>query len=237
GEDPVGKPIHCCSGGNHWDRVAGVTGEVHGISLDEPPNEIAYFAVVPPDSAPTNNVPTDVQLVVKAPTLSTAAVQLLVRDAMAAIDAAAPVSDARLMTDLAADSMARRTFTLLLLGAAAVMALVLSAVGLYGVIAYVVGQRQREIGVRIALGASTQQIGTMVLGQSLRLVLVGVTLGLGGAVAGTRVLQSLLFEVSPTDAGVMISVALLVTALGVAASSLPTARAVRIDPVEALRGE
>jgi putative ABC transport system permease protein len=237
GEDPIGKSIRCCRGGSHWDRVVGVTSELHGTSLDEPPNEQAYFALVPPDSTPLNGIPTAVHLVIKAPNLTPAAAQLLVRDIMAEIDPTVPVSEARTMTDVVAGSMARRTFTLLLLGAAAVLALVLSAVGLYGVIAYVVGQRQREIGVRIALGARAGQISALVLGQSLRLVGAGVLLGLGGALAGTRVLQSLLFEISPTDPAVLIAVPLLVIALGLAASSVPTARAVRIDPVTALRGD
>lgn len=237
GQDPIGKAFRCCHGGNNWDRVVGVAGEVHGTSLDEPPNEVAYFAVVPPDSSPTNNVPLNVHMVIKAPTLAAATVQLLVRNAMAEIDPTVPVSDARQMTELVAASMSRRTFTLLLLGTAALMALVLSAVGLYGVIAYVVGQRQREIGVRIALGARSAQIGALVLGQSIRLVVVGVALGLIGAIAGTRVLQSFLFQVSPTDTAVLVAVPLLVIALGIAASSIPTARAVRIDPVVALRAE
>lgn len=206
-------------------------------SLDAPPDEIAYFAIVPPDSAPTNNWPLDIRLVIKAPTLSAAAIQSMVRDAMTEIDATIPVSQARLMTDLVAESMARRTFTLILIIAAALMALMLSAVGLYGVIAFVVGQREREIGVRIAVGASVAQIGALVLGQSLRLVAAGIVIGLAGAVAGTRVLESLLFEVSPTDPMVLVLVAVSVALLGLAASGVPTARAVRIDPVTALRGD
>ncbi len=236
-QDPIGQQMRCCRGGDHWDRVVGVTSEVHMTSLDAPPDEIAYFAIVPPDSAPTNNWPLDIRLVIKAPTLSAAAIQSMVRDAMTEIDATIPVSQARLMTDLVAESMARRTFTLILIIAAALMALMLSAVGLYGVIAFVVGQREREIGVRIAVGASVAQIGALVLGQSLRLVAAGIVIGLAGAVAGTRVLESLLFEVSPTDPMVLVLVAVSVALLGLAASGVPTARAVRIDPVTALRGD
>ncbi|HMU61176.1 MAG TPA: ABC transporter permease [Gemmatimonadales bacterium] len=236
-QDPIGQSMRCCRGGDHWDRVVGVTGEVHLTSLDAPPDEVAYFAIVPPDSAPTNNWPLDVRMVVRAPTLTAAAIQSMAREAMAEIDATIPVSQARLMTDVAADSMARRTFTLILIVVAALMALLLSAVGLYGVIAFVVGQREREIGVRMAVGASAGQIGALVLGQSLRLVTAGVVIGLGGALAGTRVLASLLFEVSPTDPLVLALVALGVAILGLVASGVPTVRAVRVDPVTALRGD
>ncbi len=236
-QDPIGRSMRCCRGGDHWDRVVGVTSDVHMTSLDVPADEIAYFAIVPPDSAPTNNWPLDIRMVIKAPTLPAATIQAMVRDAMAEIDASIPVSQARLMTDVVADSMARRTFTLMLIVAVALMALLLSAVGLYGVIAFVVGQREREIGVRMAVGASAGQIGALVLGQSLRLVAAGIGIGLAGAIAGTRVLESLLFEVSPTDPAVLAGVVALVAALGVAASAVPTARAVRVDPVMALRGD
>ena len=236
-QDPIGQPIRCCRGGTHWDRVVGVTAEVHANSLDEPPDEVAYFPIIPPDSAPTNNWPLDMRLVIKAPTLRPGAVQAFVRSAMAELDPAVPVSPARQMSEVVADSMARRTFTLMLIAAAAGMALLLSAVGLYGVIAYVAGQREREIGVRMAIGAGALQIGSLVLGQSLRLVLTGIVIGLAGALAGTRVLTSFLFEVSPTDPVVLATVTLGVLLLGLAASGLPTARAVRVDPASALRGE
>jgi len=236
-EDPIGQQMRCCRADGQWDRVVGVTGEVHATSLDAAPDEVAYFAIVPPDSAPTNNWPLDMRLVIKAPTLSAAALQRVVREAMAELDPTVPVSPARLVTDLVAESMARRTFTLVLIGAAALMALLLSVVGLYGVIAYVVGQREREIGVRMAVGASIRQIGVLILGQSFRLIMAGVVIGLVGALLGTRVLGSLLFEVSPTDPAVLAAVVVLVTALGLGASSVPTARAVRIDPATTLRGD
>ncbi len=236
-QDPIGRSVRCCRGGDHWDRVVGVTGEVHGNSLDTPPDEIAYFAIVPPDSSPTNNWPLDVHMVVKAPSYNAATMQRLVRDAMAELDPNVPISAARPMRDVVAESMAQRTFTLLLMGGAAVLALILSAIGLYGVIAYVVGQRQREIGVRIAVGASVPQIGRLVLGQSMRLVALGIVIGLAGAIAGTRLLASMLFEVSPTDPVVLVVVTLLVAVLGFAASGVPTLRAIRTDPMTALRAD
>jgi len=235
--DPIGQLMRCCRTGDHWDRVVGVTGEVHLTSLDTPADEVAYFAVVPADSAPTNNWPLDMRMVVRAPTLAPATIQALAAEAIVEIDATVPISQARAMPEVVADSMARRTFTLLLIVAAAVVALLLSAVGLYGVISYVVGQREREIGVRLAVGASAAQIGAMVLGQSLRLILAGIAAGLALALVGTRVLASMLFEVSPTDPGVLGVVAVGVALLGLAASGVPTLRAVHVDPVVALRGD
>ncbi len=235
-QDPIGQAIQCCGSGG-WDRVVGVTGEVHGNSLETPPGEIAYFSIAPPDSAPTNSVALNVYLAINAPTVSPITLQRLVTQALAEIDPSVPASAARPMTELVAESMANRTFMLTLLAAAAAMALVLSAVGLYGVIAYVVGQREREIGVRIAVGASGRQIGGLVIGQALRLVALGITLGTAGALAGTRVLTSFLFEISPTDPAVLGGVACLVALLGLLASGLPTLRAIRTDPVIALRAD
>jgi ABC-type antimicrobial peptide transport system permease subunit len=132
--------------------------------------------------------------------------------------------------------MAKRTFTLTLLGIASSMALLLSAIGLYGVVSYVVGERRGEIGIRVALGAQRSTVGRMIVLQSVRLAVIGVALGLAGAVAATRVLQSLLFEVEPTDPATLVVVSVGLVLLAAAASWLPARRAMRVDPVEALRG-
>lgn len=164
-------------------------------------------------------------------------VQRVVGEALSRIDPAVPASAARPMTALVADSMANRTLMLSLIAIAAAMALLLSAIGLYGVIAYVVGQRERELGIRVAIGASGRQIGALVMAHSVRLVGVGIVLGLAGAVMGTRVLTSFLFEVSPTDPAVLMVVVGLVAGLSLVATWVPTRRAVRIDPVIALRSD
>lgn len=234
--DPIGQPIQCCSG-TGWDRVVGVTGPVHGNSLDTPPGEIAYFPLVQPDSATTNNVPRNIHMVVKAPTLAPITVQRAVADALAELDPTVPASAARPMSELVAASMASRTLLLTLIATAAAMALILSAIGLYGVIAYVVGQRERELGIRVAIGASGRQIGALVMAHSLRLVGIGVAVGLAGAVGGTRFLQSFLYEISPTDPAVLAAVVCVVGALGLLASWVPTQRAIRTDPVITLRAD
>jgi len=141
------------------------------------------------------------------------------------------------MDDIVATSLTRDRFSVYILGAFAAVALILAAVGLYGVVAYFVTQRTNEIGVRIALGADARGIQRLVVVQSLRVVLVGVTLGLIGAVFLSRVLQSLLYEVRPRDPLTLAGVATLLLIVAFAAAIIPARRAARVDPVLALRAE
>ena len=134
-------------------------------------------------------------------------------------------------------AIARRSFTMVLLAIAAAMALFLSAVGLYGVIAYLVGRRRSEIGVRMALGARVSQVGALVVLQSVRLAALGVAIGIVGAIVLTRMLESLLFGVEPADARTIAAVSALLLAVAAVASLFPAWRAARTDPVEALRAE
>jgi ABC-type antimicrobial peptide transport system permease subunit len=146
-----------------------------------------------------------------------------------------PVTDVRTMDDVFARSISRTSFVMILLAIAAAVALVLSAVGTYGVISYLVTQRRPEIGVRIALGASVNQVSRLVLMQSLKLALIGVAIGTVLAWATTRLLSRMLFNVSPTDPIVLAAVgATLLLVAGLAAFA-PARRAARIDPVEVLR--
>jgi putative ABC transport system permease protein len=124
---------------------------------------------------------------------------------------------------------------MLLLGLSAGMALLLSAVGIYGVISYLVAQRRSEIGVRIALGAPVGGVLRLVMAQSVRLALLGVVIGLAGAVAGTRLLRTLLFEVQPNDPLVLAVVPVVLVTIAALASLAPARRAARVDPVEALK--
>jgi ABC-type antimicrobial peptide transport system permease subunit len=141
------------------------------------------------------------------------------------------------METVVATSTAKATFAMMLLAVAGGMALVLSAVGIYGVISYTVNQRRAEIGVRMALGAHASQVGRMVVGQSLRVTGVGIVIGLAGALATTRVMQSLLFGVSATDPVTLIGVTVILVTLGALASYAPARRATRVDPAEVLRRE
>jgi ABC-type antimicrobial peptide transport system permease subunit len=135
------------------------------------------------------------------------------------------------------DSLAPTRFAMALLTAFAVIALVLASVGLYGVIAYGVTQRTREIGVRVALGADARAVTALVVGGGLRLAVLGVAIGTAAAVAATRVLESMLYGVSPADPPTLLAIALLVGVIALAASYIPARRALRIDPTEALRAD
>jgi ABC-type antimicrobial peptide transport system permease subunit len=139
------------------------------------------------------------------------------------------------MQQVVARSMVKRTFTLTLLGIASMMAVVLSAIGLYGVVSYVVGERRGEIGIRVALGAQRGEVGRMIVMQSVRLAVLGVVVGLVGALTTTRLLRSLLFEVDAGDPVTLLVVAIGLVVLAAAASWIPARRAMRVDPVEALR--
>jgi ABC-type antimicrobial peptide transport system permease subunit len=174
-------------------------------------------------------------LVVRAPTLSASAVVVAVRKIVADVDPQVPLSDIAPMEIVVAKSMEQTSFVMLLLVIAAAISLTLSAVGIYGVISYVVGQRRGEIGIRIALGAQASEVAGMIVGQSLALAGAGVVVGVAGALAGTRLLRSLLFEVSPTDPFVLGGAAVALFIVAAVASAGPVRRAARIDPVEAMR--
>jgi putative ABC transport system permease protein len=141
------------------------------------------------------------------------------------------------MESLISDSLAARRFAMILLGAFAVLALVLASVGIYGVIAYIVGQRTHEIGIRMALGAQRNHVLRLVVWQGTRLALMGVSIGIAGALALTRLMAKLLYGVSATDPLTFAALALILTAVAIAACWLPARRAMRVDPVVALRYE
>jgi putative ABC transport system permease protein len=153
------------------------------------------------------------------------------------LDPDLPMFEVRTLETIVADSVARPRFYMLLLGTFAIVALVLSGVGIYGVIAYLVAQRTHEIGVRMALGASSARVTRMVLGESLATAAIGIALGLGGAFLLTRLLSSLLFGVKPTDPLTFTAVALILGAIAMLASWLPAMRAARLEPVIAMRAE
>jgi putative ABC transport system permease protein len=139
------------------------------------------------------------------------------------------------MDDLIGDSVAPQRFNLLLVAAFAVVALVLTAAGLYGVMGYLVSQRTHEIGVRMALGAQPRQVFALVLGHAGAMTLVGIVAGILAALGLTRSMRSLLFGVSAADRAVYVAVSLLLAVVALAAAAVPASRATRVDPINALR--
>ncbi len=236
GESAIGRGINRNGGDRSgYYRIVGVVPEVRLAGLDAPPTEAVFFPSVPVPRSWIGGPLRGATYVVRTSLADPTATITAVRQAVADLDARVPVANVTTMEQVVERSMARVSFIMLLLGVAATVALVLSAVGIYGVISYVVAQRRGEIGVRIALGAHASQVAGRIVRQSVTLALVGVAIGLAAAVATTRVLGALLYDVSPTDPRTLAGVALLLVLLAALAAWVPARRAARVDPTEALR--
>jgi putative ABC transport system permease protein len=234
--DPIGHSARPYSPQYPEFPIIAVTNDdVHFSGLQGPPSQWIYFPLVAPAGGPQWNVGGGLTLVVKAPSISTGSLASQVRAILAEVEPKAVVADATPMETIVARSMAQTSFTMLLLIIAAAIALILSAIGLYGVVSYVVSQRRGEIGVRRALGAQVGDVTRLVVGQSLALAAAGAVLGVVAAIAGTRLLQSLLFDVSPTDPLVLGGTVAVLLLIAVIAAAAPARRAARIDPLEAMR--
>ena len=210
--------------------IVGVVDDVKQISLDAEPTAQVY---VPVTQLPYPGLTFVVRVSGGEPT----AALPLIRKAVREVNPSATINDVRTMDDVVAESLSRQRFQMTLIGTFAVLALVLATVGLYGVFALMVGQRRREIGVRLALGASPRAVVRMLLGEGARVAAVGVVLGLGGAFALTRVLQSLLYGISSTDLTTFAGAAIFVAGVAMAATWMPARRAARVDPRTALAAE
>ena len=232
GEDPIGKRISTATSSGQqtqWQTIVGVVGSVRHLGLDvEPRPEIYYH---------TNTSPPFGPVVVLRTTGNPQRLISIVRAKVRELDRDVPISNVNTMEQLVAQSVAQRRFGMFLVGIFAALALVLAVIGIYGVVSYSVAQRTNEIGVRMALGASATDVLKMVLKNGMTLALIGVGLGLAGAFAATRLMASLLFEVKPTDVATfaIVSVGLIFVAL--LACYLPARRAMKVDPLVALRYE
>lgn len=229
-EDPVGESLVFDFGeGPYEAEIVGVVGNVRHSGLSEQPFREAYF--------PAGQTPLlTYNLLVRAegdPTRLAPAV----RQAVWSVDSDQPVREFRTMGDVVSASLAQPRFRAVLLGVFAVLALLLSVVGLYGLLTYRVTQRRREIGIRMAMGAGERDIVEMVLGHGLKLTAVGLAVGLAGSLVVTRFLQSLLYQVGPLDPLSFGGVSVLMVTAAVVGSWVPAARAARLDPMEALRWE
>jgi hypothetical protein len=216
-----------------WETVIGVVGDVMQDNFRDPAPPAVYYPLVPQPPAEWRVM--SPAYVVKTPRAETIApeIRALVRQ----VAPGAPMYRTFTMEELAADTRLPLTFTMLTLGVISLLALILGTVGQYGVLSYIVAERTREIGVRMALGAQAARVQGMVVGQGARVLLVGVAVGLLAAALSTRALQSMLFGVGALDPLAFAGVAGAMVLVGLLAAWVPARRASRVDPMESIRGE
>lgn len=229
GEDPIGKRLTYTG---EWLEVVGVVGDVRGGGLDE---EVRPAFYVPLAQYPEELLDAEVQLALAVRTEGDPRAKAeALRRAVQTVDPKLPVYGVASMEEIRSELVATTRFNTMLLAALGVIGLALAAGGIYGVIAYFVSQRTQEIGLRMALGATEKRVLAMVIRQALRPVLVGVTVGIAGALVAGRALASLLFGVSSTDPATFAGVVLVLVAAALLASWVPARRAARVDPTRAL---
>jgi putative ABC transport system permease protein len=234
GQDPLGKRIHL-SGPMPWMTVVGVARDVRPEALSEAPRP-TYYLLTPQFARMAGFADQSMTLVLRTdgdPSGLVNAARGVIRE----LDPELALSNVQTLEAVVMSSVARPRFAASVLGAFGLSALVLAVVGVYGVLSSVMTRRRRELAVRIALGAHPRAVSWLVIGSGMRLAAAGVVVGLTVAVAGSRVLAALLYEVSPTDPAILVVVgAILLTAAG-AASWFPARRATTVSPAEVLRGE
>jgi len=231
GEDPIGKRVKLGGVDKPWWTVVGVTGDVHHFGLDADPDMQMY---IPHQQWP---FPDGLMVFVIRTASTPSAISSAAQEAIHSIDTTQPISRIMPLESYVGLSVQGRKFALILIGAFAAIALALSLVGIYGVTTYSVGQRTREIGIRIALGAQPGELLGLLLRQGMLLVACGVITGITASLVLTRFLATMLFDVQPTDGLTFVSVVLLLFAVSATACFLPARRAMRIDPMVALRYE
>jgi predicted permease len=234
GENPVGKRVSCCTQEIEWREVIGVVGNARSFGQFAP---IQMEMFVPYTQAPPlgwTAFQRSMALVVRTSAIADAPNAL--RRSVRSIDPSLPLFAVQTLDQVVAISTDSRRFNMLLLSLLAATGLALAAVGIYGVVVYFVTQRTAEIGLRLALGATAGNVIRMVLRQATFLAIAGIGGGVVAAIAGTRVLKSLLFEISPTDPPTYLAGAIILLMVAVVASMLPALRATRIDPVRSLAG-
>ena len=229
GEDPIGKRLRIDKDGP-WSTIVGIVGDVHGFGLDQPVRAEMYL--------PYEQMRRSAgQAIVMRVSGDPAAMANAARVALAEIDPGQPIFDVRPMSELVSASLAQRRFALMLMLVFAAVALLLAAVGIYGVMSYTVAQRTQEIGIRVALGATPGSVLSMVVRDGMRLVGLGLAVGLVASLLLTRLVSSMLYGVSATDVPTFIAIAAVLAAVALVAIVIPARRATRVDPMLALRAD
>jgi putative ABC transport system permease protein len=226
-EEVVGRRISVDQG-QHWLTVIGVSGDVKFFGLDRDALDEVYLY--------SGQNPGTGNFVVRT-TLDAQTMGDAITRAVHAIDPEQPVTDIQTLTEIRENSLVNTRVTSILLTAFAGLALVLAATGLFAVISFLVGQRTREIGIRIALGARTSSVLMMVMGEGMRMAVIGLCLGVGGALIASGMVKSLLYGVSTTDWVTFCAVGLVLVGTALLASYVPARRAAQVDPMVALRYE
>lgn len=231
-EDPLNKRVRWARDPEiHWMTIVGVVGDVKHFGLDLPEQPGLYSPYVQAD-------PWKRWMTVVARTQSDpAAMAQAVKQQIWKTDSQLPITKVHTMSEVAAESFAARSFNMFLLAMFAILALILAAVGIYGVMSYAVTQRTQEIGIRMALGARAIDVLKLILRNGLTMTLIGVVIGIGGSVAFTRLLATLLFGVAPTDSLTFAVVSSVLIVVALLACYLPARRATKVDPLVALRYE
>jgi putative ABC transport system permease protein len=239
GENPIGKRFACCEAGPKgrldpvWHEVVGVVADIRAQGLDRQAQPAFYIPIAQMPPASWDWIGRTMDLVVR--TRGGAVPIRELQSTVASVAPEVPIYRLSSMKQKISSTLERSHFDTFLLATFAATALLLSSVGIYGVLSYIVAQRTRDIGIRMALGASPGQIVWDVLSLGVRLAGIGLAIGVVGALASTRLLSSLLYEVRPTDAITFIAVSLLLLLVALIASYLPARRATRVDPIVALR--
>jgi putative ABC transport system permease protein len=234
-ESPLGKRVRIYSANGPWYTVVGMVGNVRDKALDQAEDAVLYCPLLPAREDP-RWTPRDIAFVARTagdPTVRAGAI----RDAVRGLDPSLPIYRIRALDEIVERASARRWLTFLLVAGASAAALFLGAIGLYGVMSYVVTLRTREMGIRLAIGAAPDEVRFMVLRQGLAVAALGIAVGLAGAMLLTRFLAALLFEVSPTDPAVLALAAAVLLIVAGTASWLPARRAAVIDLARTLRTE
>jgi putative ABC transport system permease protein len=227
--DPIGQGIDIGNGSDGFYEIVGVVGNVRDASLDTNPAPTMYV--------PYMQDPFSGMWVVARTTGEPRALAAAVRQTVQGIDHSLPAFAMTPLATAVSDSIAQRRFSMLLLGLFALIALFLAAVGLYGVVAYSVSQRTQEIGLRMAIGAQRGDVLRMVVGGGMKLAVVGVAIGIACALALAEFVATMLFEVKPFDPASYSVTALVLLAVAALACYVPARRAMRVDPIVALRQE